>query len=1023
MKPKTEQKNDPGWRKFVLLSDLHLHPWAAFSKGEGSSNTRLQHSLRVLTASLEKAQELRCSWVFGGDIVHTAGYTLNYVMAELVTVLLAYPEVQKLVIWGNHDARGIGGKIKLNQTVMATLKRAVPNLFILDESGVVGCQGLTFSGASYQPRPEFIQWGQRSDVGVYHQTVQGTKTPNGFELEEGIPAKTLMALHRVAVVGHVHHWQYHPAAGLGQLLLIPGSPEQHNFGDTGDHGWWIIQVPEDPASYPSVKLMSGGSPSFATVDSPGDVRSDGNFYRVRSVGAGESLPDNAAVIASAPNAVEQRNVLNGAHGEQVVEAWTKIEPHTLDPQAVLAAGKELLDVREATNLRPFRLTRLHLKNFCSYGNVDIPIEPGTRLVIGKGKDFPSNGAGKSTLFEAIYWLLFGSTTKGQTGDEVIRWGTKECSVEALLQDLEGATVHIVRSRGTKSQLHVTFGDKSGFGAQEVEGKSVTEITEKLHKFLGITPDLFKALGYFSQEDLILFASATDGKRKDMLADLIGLGAYQDASTAAGRKADEALSIVKQLETLIEAAYQRDTAERLRLEESQRLSADWQLKKAARRSVALQDVARFDINLKQQRKRLEDEHRLLVSPRVIEREYRASSRLIAATAAAALPFGPTSTQKEVIEANTAEARARESFHAAEAQVVEAGRQRSAQEKRIQSYEAALASGICPTCNQQVSTEHKVVCLAPDLLALGQLLVRCTELDLHKRTLAGAAANAAIHAQSVTAGFEAAKLSVRCKDELDAAQAEVLSVGQERDALEFSITTTAQAQLDRLTAGLRSAVDTIEAEQNPYAIEQVGINERLEVAALGVQQQETQRDHILLEAAAYSYWQKGFSKQGVQSLLLDEVAGLFNEGRGAVFPALTQGVYDVQFSTLSRTKSGEARERTEFQVFAHGEQVPYNSLSGGQRRRIDVGVMLVLVKAVSRWMQVPGALGILVLDEVCGFLDASGAEGLMEALREVQEQIPAIFVVSHDSQLQALFPEVITVIQDQDGVSHVSSGEAE
>jgi DNA repair exonuclease SbcCD ATPase subunit len=84
------------------------------------------------------------------------------------------------------------------------------------------------------------------------------------------------------------------------------------------------------------------------------------------------------------------------------------------------------------------------------------------------------------------------------------------------------------------------------------------------------------------------------------------------------------------------------------------------------------------------------------------------------------------------------------------------------------------------------------------------------------------------------------------------------------------------------------------------------------------------------------------------------------------------------------------------------------------------MLTLVKAVSRWMRVPGVCGLLVLDEVFGFLDASGAEGLVEALREVQEVIPAIFVVTHDAQLQALFSQVLVVEQDAQGVSRLQSG---
>lgn len=212
----------------------------------------------------------------------------------------------------------------------------------------------------------------------------------------------------------------------------------------------------------------------------------------------------------------------------------------------------------------------------------------------------------------------------------------------------------------------------------------------------------------------------------------------------------------------------------------------------------------------------------------------------------------------------------------------------------------------------------------------------------------------------------------------------------------------------------------AEQNPHASALAGTGEREAEAVAEVARLTTERERLAGEIAVMEYWRDGFSKQGLQSLLVDEIATQFNAARGAIFPTLTQGVYDVQFSTVSQTKGGEARERTEFHVYEHGQLVPYAALSGGQRRRVDVGVMLTLIMAVSRWLQVPGMLGMLVLDEVLGFLDASGAEGLLEVLREVQEQIPAIFVVSHEAHVQGLFPAVISVEQDAAGVSRLVTG---
>lgn len=1004
-------------KRFVLLSDLHLHPWAAFAKGDGASNTRLLQTLAVLSASLNRARALGVPWVFGGDIVHTAGYTLNVVMSRLIEVMALYNDVTKLAVWGNHDARGVGGKIMLEQTVLGTLQRSLSNFCVLDPSAttLAHAGGLTFSGAGYQPRPEFLELAQESDVGIYHQTVRGSKTPTGFVLEEGIAAKDLAERHRFAAVGHVHHWQYADGVPTGRVL-IPGSPEQHNFGDMGAHGWWVITLGDDSCE---AQMAPGGSPEFRTVDSPRDVQDDGNYYRVRFAG-NDALPKNATAIAPSPTVVEQRNVLQGARGEQVLEAWAKIAPpgKELDVSRVLAVGKELVRDREATNLRSYRLTRVGLKNFCSYADAKLQVTPGTWLVVGKGKDFPSNGAGKTTLFESIFWLLFGSTTKGLTGDDVIRRGAEDCQVSAELES-DADVVQIVRRRGSGSKLTVTIYDSKNTGlVQTIEGKSINEVTEKLQKYLGVTPDLFKSLAYFSQEDLVLFASATDGMRKDMLADLIGLGAYQEAATAAGKKADELLGAEHQLTALHDAAVQRRVLEESRLCTAVANAERWFGDHMSRVALAEQVLEDFDNQQEVLRTQMVAEGVRTLGQTIAAREQQATVQLERAQAEALLPAGVTFEQKEVVEANTAAARAAEDVRAIQARIIEVRNRLIAQRSLINRHQETLAGGQCPTCLQTVSSVHVDVCLQ-------SARAECTAIEAHLKALEAdqlatveRAANAKLCAQEVNAGFEAGKLYKARQNALNGAHAALLEVQRDKDALGFDVGTNVDKVLDERRLALASAITRIHQEHNPFAREVDSITERIKEIADEVQRHAAQRQQLTVDAATYEYWRRGFSKQGVQSLLLDEVAGLFNECRGSIFPALTQGVYDVQFSTLSRTKAGDARERTEFQVFERGQQVPYASLSGGQRRRIDVGVMLTLVKAVSLWMQVPGALGILVLDEVFSFLDSSGAEGLMEALREIQQQIPAIFAVSHDPQLQALFPETITVIQDQDGVSRLA-----
>ncbi len=1013
--------------RFVVLSDLHAHQHAAFAKGDGAKNTRLQYSLRILRESLQYAREQVIPWVFAGDLVHTAGYTLNVVLAELTAVLADFPDVVKLAVWGNHDVRGIGGKVTLGETVFATLKR-IPNLVMLDADAedpgphTAYTNGLTFSGAGYQPRPELLKLAPVSDVGVYHQTIQGSKTPQGVALTEGVPIEQLLQRHRVVIIGHVHHWQYiHPRGLKEKLALIPGSPEHHNFGDAGDRGWWVITVP--PKGEPTADLQLGGSPEFRTVETPRDVKSDGHYYRVRTVPAGTQLPDGVNAIAPAPTSIQSRDVLQGARGEQVLEAWVKHEPPVGGPDRAeyLRVGRSLLQADDDGALTGYRLRSVTLRNFCSYEEQTFTIRDGTWLVLGRGRDFPSNGAGKSTLFEAIFWALFGRTTKGLTGDEVIRWGADACEVSLDLWIPEEDTppevfdsMRVTRSRGGKNA-----GLRVETSAGPMEAKSVTELTEKLCKRLGLTEALYQALGYFSQERLLLFASATDGERKEMLADLIGLSAYQDASATAAQQALAGERARSKVETVRGTATARLHDEQSRLGLVQAKQRDWK-QEHERRSVVARTALDNFMKVREERRGI-DVARLVqkFSEGVAVRSQRLAVRQ--AEAEAFLQMHPTVrvvSAEELQAAQTTHKEALAEVLRVRAALTEHERAAARVVKRRDDTARALTQGTCLSCGQVIAAEHRARCMAPIEAEQAELRTEFQALtaqqqSVNPRAIATQEALRVLEQAQATAGKVAEVTSVREgilreMQELHEEHAHHLRMAEEQ--VEKSLTAEQQQWA--------AALELVAKERNPHVDEERGVQDRIKAAEAEIERLAVEQAQIEQQIAVAEYWARGFSKQGIQSLLVDEVAVLFNAVRGMIFPALTQGVYDVQFSTVSQTKSGEWRERTEFQVFEHGVPVPYAALSGGQRRRVDVGVMLTLVKAVSSWMRVPGILGVLVLDEVFGFLDASGAEGLMEALRELQEQIPTIYVVSHEAALQALFPESVVVEQDAAGVSRLT-----
>lgn len=1087
-------------RRFVLLSDIHSHPWSAFAKGDGLGNTRLRLTLNILEASLARAETLDCPWVFAGDLVHTAGYALNAVLAGITDILAMYHDVKKIVLWGNHDARGIGGRITLDQTVFGTLARTIV-MTVLDPSVTpeVECGGIVFSGAGYQPRAGLVNQMRDTEVGIYHQTVAGSRAANGFLLEEGVNSGDLLDRHRLSIVGHVHHPQ-EIAAPEGQGILIPGSPEQHNFGDHGDRGWWVVTLPGEDAD-PQLEFIPGGSPKFLTVDTPAEIqRGDGHYYRVRVVPPGEALPDGVAAIAPTPTTISHRDLLQGAaEVEQILKVWMQESPPpTADAQDYLAIGSQLLGTQEPVALRNIQLTSLSIKDFCCFEEQDLDITPGIHLITGQGRDYPSNGAGKSSLVgESLYWLLFGRTTKGLSADDVIRWGAEACEVQGTF--LEGTSLlEVHRYRGPEGHILSVTQDH-----EEWEAVSVNAMTAKLGQYLGITPEIFQNLAYFSQEKLLLFSSATDGERKNVLADLIGLRTYQDASTLAASTAAEheqerlrwgsraeaweeqlvqaqAESTVTQAELAEwEGAHEKD------IEDANRVlvEATATHKKAVQEAADALNALRTEVDalIAEHLKDLETERPVMEAAlreeaakehtvKLGAMRVTCDTHIIAACVgaqdlvrnleeakAAVLTLPDEELQLTVLEEVQAAIVARQTaINMERMQTQTLHEQLQAQivtrEREAEEAQKVLAEGICPTCQQTITEGHRDQCLRPLQAKLESLLKRlpAVEADLEDLSAAGGGAQEeydktleAKQAQRDTVARlknageelrEVANLEQRMADLQETAMPEDLIVTQVEAEIALLRDTYTRLQNQRVTdtraeiqshllalaqkmGALKLEVDSVQQQHNPFKAILENQVANTTILVVQIQKEQAQIEAVQKTIAIYDYWRTGFSKQGLQSLLVEEIAVRFNANRSDIFPLLTQGIYDVQFSTLSTTRSGELRERTEFLVNEHGAPIPYAALSGGQRRRIDIGIMLVLTQAVAEWMGTKGVLGLLILDEVFGFLDASGAEGLLAALGQIATQVPTIYVITHDTHLQSMIPNTIEVIQGADGISKV------
>jgi DNA repair exonuclease SbcCD ATPase subunit len=107
----------------------------------------------------------------------------------------------------------------------------------------------------------------------------------------------------------------------------------------------------------------------------------------------------------------------------------------------------------------------------------------------------------------------------------------------------------------------------------------------------------------------------------------------------------------------------------------------------------------------------------------------------------------------------------------------------------------------------------------------------------------------------------------------------------------------------------------------------------------------------------------------------------------------GVY-IKLNPYSELKKGGVRDRIQMVVHGVGGGYGYNATSDGERRRIDIALLLALSDfAASTQGVIPGTLFI---DEALDGLDDSGYVAVADVLHEVSQQ-RCIVVISHDENL--------------------------
>lgn len=509
--------------------------------------------------------------------------------------------------------------------------------------------------------------------------------------------------------------------------------------------------------------------------------------------------------------------------------------------------------------------------------------------------------------------------------------------EALLVDASGLVARRTHKKGKKDL------DWSLPNADPVQYETTTKAQMALEAVIG-SWDVWRRAAVFSSSDASHFTLATDAERKRLLEGILGLERFDVASDRARGDMAIANATVARLTREVAVLVERLDGARARVLDAERVLAEHDAEASGDPAALAADEQRIRADIAKQ-----------------EAESKRIQGLLAGV------------RSDLAEAERAMKAAQRDASNAERSAALA----RSDAKRAAELLTALKDEACPTCEQPVGAAQRA--------------------RLQKEAAAKEAA-----AEAAAKDAEAAK--ARADEEAAAASSTLEELGEERDALtassakvgellaklrgELSHTTanlerakSAAAQRERLRAALADAKAKLVEVETAHA----DADEKLKAA---------DKEHRTLEAVV-----RVLGTKGVRAHVLGSALAGLEYVANAWLARLGTGVA-LTVSAYTEKKTGGQSDAISLNLVgsggAYGGGEGYAAASGGERRRVDVALLLALgeVAAAAHGAE-PGTL---FMDEVFDSLDKDGIERCCAALAELG-QSRCVVVITHNEDLVA------------------------
>lgn len=1049
----------------LLTADLHLHPHRPMSTIVDGMNSRLKDGLNVLDHMIDVVNDNDLDFVaIAGDLFEVSP-PFAEAYNSLSRKLTALGQISNVyLIAGNHDFRNVyytGDPMdipfldydRITGVRVLNTNEATTRMQLGDD--------LTIAGFHHQHLDRLakeLEAVEPANILLLHQMVAGATNDAGFRFPEGfsIDSEVLKKFGTI-VCGDIHKPQ-RPRPGF----LIPGAPMHLNFGDESDRYFhvWTDGI---------VEAVKTKAPKFITVVSEKEKTEDGNFYRIdtrkdrqlerlKLPGSAEAVTDYCKQKDGEKYRSAALELANEIKVEQVVPSDFVLENMELAEfgpfekvNMQIGRGLHMIlgEVVESMDAENSPDDSNGAGKSTLFEGISWTLFAKTAKGIkGASVMRRTRKRGKKCFGK----LVFRSETRG----ELVVTRTQAAKGSKLVIELAGKPYE-GRSRDQQKDLVGLLGFSYEFFRQMVYfGQSTAEFFSQMGD-ADRKQILSKLIGLeWYDAALKVVKSRHEVCETKLVADRNVVEQFITKSGVVVQR-------IKQLKSDI-TSWNTEQGERHSVALVKLEGLKEELEKA-KKQIA-DGLAGFDKSVAEEWAALDARHETETENVVASAELTFRSKREALKTEIPALSNQVGEAKRLVESLPSELKQTDKIGTLEGELkiardtqqmklskLTAARQETKRlgldlekKRRILSGAEDIEPGTrCVTCGVLITDETKgdyLSHLAEEVAEL-ETASEKTKLETHKLNKEWAAANESVEklitavdrARGKLKAIEACGRDVKQAElkltsaegnlkELDEAQKTMIELeGEktrerhqaERERFEKSVQqrrTTMEDQnhqrlqlFERRIGEEQLRADDILNEKCPF--EGQLTDAKSELAGFESQRVETEERIKRLEAdlELWTFWIKGFGREGIPAALLDGFCTRFTEEANAMLSALSTGMR-VNLSPSMTIKSGEVRDRLEYMITTRTGESSYEQLSGGEKVRVDVVSMLTLHSmAATQYGIKEGLLGILILDEVFSALDGSGCQLVYEMLESFQAR--SICVISHNDVMKSLFRNITIV----------------